>query len=247
MKIIIFGAAGGTGRELVKQALAQGHQVTAFVRDSKQSTDNNPNLRVVAGDVRDYATVRDAIAGQDAVISALGTKARVGLVIALVVACQFLAPETAILAWLVRLVIPAGIILLFSRRNPVLSLGAENIVRAMKELGVRRLVWQSALGIGTSKGQLGALYNLFLSPFFLRGSFVDKEIQEKIIQESGLDWVIVRPGALTNGKLTGKYHQTNKSGYSLSTPSISRADVAEFMLKQTVEDANLRSTPGIVN
>ena len=247
MKIIIFGAAGGTGRELVKQALAQGHEVTAFVRSNKQPVQQGPGLKLVAGDVRDYASVRDAIRGHDAVISALGTKARVGLVIGLVVVCQILAPSTPLLAWLFRLVIPIGIILLFSRRNPVLSIGAKHITDAMKELGVRRLVWQSALGIGDSRGQLGALYNFFLSPFFLRGSFADKEIQEKIIQESGLDWVIVRPGALTNAQHTGKYRQIHGGGYSLATPSIPRADVADFMLKQLTDDANLHSAPGVVS
>ena len=247
MKIIIFGAGGGTGRELVKQALAQGHEVTAFVRSNNQSVPQDSKIALVAGDVRDYASVRDAIRGHDAVISALGTKARVGLVIGLVVVCQILAPSAPLLAWLFRLVIPVGIILLFSRRNPVLSIGAKNITDAMKELGVRRLVWQSALGIGDSKGQLGALYNFFLSPFFLRGSFADKEAQERIIRESGLDWIIVRPGGLTNGPLTGKYHQTNKAGYSLATPSISRADVADFMLKQLTDDANLHSAPGVVS
>lgn len=230
MKILIFGAAGRTGRELVKQARAQGHEVTPF-----------------KGDVRDYAAVREQIPGHDAVVSALGTKARVGLVIALVVACQFLAPEATILAWLVRLIIPIGIVLLFSRRNPVLSIGAKNIVRAMKESGVRRLVWQSALGIGSSRGQLGAWYNFFLIPFFLRGSFADKEVQEKIIRESGLDWVVVRPGGLTNGPRTGKYHQTTKTGYAFATPTISRADVADFILKQVADDSNLHTAAGIIN
>lgn len=247
MKILIFGAAGKTGRELVKQALEQGHEVSAFVRNVPRVVPAADRLEFFTGDVRDENMVREAVRGQDAVISALGTRARVGPVIALVMLCQLLAPELPPLSWMVRLVIPTLLILAFSKRNPVLSIGARNIVNAMKENGVKRLVWQSALGVGNSKGQLGALYNFFLIPFFLRGSFADKEVQEKIIRESGLDWVIVRPGALTNGKLTGNYHQKNKSGYTFFTPSISRADVAEFMLKQTGDDSNLHSAVGIAS
>lgn len=73
MKIVIFGASGGTGRELVNQALAQGHEVTAFVRNP-QSITGRERLRVVVGDARDATAVSSAIAGQDAVLSALGAR-----------------------------------------------------------------------------------------------------------------------------------------------------------------------------
>ncbi len=73
MKILIFGATGGTGRELVKQGLALGHHITAFVRDPKSLT-TNKNLTVLVGDVLKQDDVEKAIEGQDAVISALGNK-----------------------------------------------------------------------------------------------------------------------------------------------------------------------------
>lgn len=72
MRVVIFGASGQTGRILVDQALAAGHAVTAFVRDSARLPVAHPRLRVVQGDVRDGAAVAGAIAGQDAVLSALG-------------------------------------------------------------------------------------------------------------------------------------------------------------------------------
>jgi putative NADH-flavin reductase len=71
MKIVIFGASGGTGRELVKQALAQGHEVTVFVRNPAAFTGGD-RLRVVVGDALDAKAVAQAIPGQDAVLSALG-------------------------------------------------------------------------------------------------------------------------------------------------------------------------------
>lgn len=72
MRLLIIGATGGTGRELVQQALAQGHQVTAFVRDPAKLQIEHANLRIAQGDVLDYATVEAAMRGQEAVLSALG-------------------------------------------------------------------------------------------------------------------------------------------------------------------------------
>jgi putative NADH-flavin reductase len=72
MKVLVIGAAGKSGEALVNEALAAGHQVTAFVRGAAQY--KKANVRVVAGDVLDAAAVDVAVAGQDAVIDALGGK-----------------------------------------------------------------------------------------------------------------------------------------------------------------------------
>ena len=72
MRIAVFGAAGRTGREVVRQALARGHEVTAFVRDAGHlGVDGDPALRIVSGDARDRAAVDDALAGADAAISVM--------------------------------------------------------------------------------------------------------------------------------------------------------------------------------
>ena len=74
MKVAIFGATGGTGRELVKQAIEEGHEVTAFARKPEKLNDLwHQDLRVVQGDVTDYNAVERAVIGQDAVLSALGS------------------------------------------------------------------------------------------------------------------------------------------------------------------------------
>jgi putative NADH-flavin reductase len=72
MKLTIFGATGRTGQHLVKQALQRAHQVTAFTRASEKLDASDENLRVVRGDVQDAASVDQAVAGADAVVSALG-------------------------------------------------------------------------------------------------------------------------------------------------------------------------------
>src|SRR5688572_18093218 len=72
MKIVVFGASGQTGRLLVEQALAAGHEVTALVRDPSKLAVRHERLRVLQGDVQDAGAVAGAVAGQDAVLSALG-------------------------------------------------------------------------------------------------------------------------------------------------------------------------------
>ena len=204
MKLAIFGSTGRTGRELVAQALAQGHEVTAFARAPEKVALQHERLRVLPGDVMDYAAVEQTIAGQSAVLSALGSPTL--------------------------------------KANTVQSEGTRHIIRAMGQHGVRRFICETSLGVGDSHGQPGFVFTYLVQTTFLKHVFADKEIQERYIRESELEWVIVRPGALTNGARAGKYrHGLDKS----IAGKISRADVAEFMLRQLTEDTYLRRTPAI--
>lgn len=74
MKLIVFGSTGTIGRQLVAQALDQGHEVTAFARDPEAAARQHPGRspRIVQGDVLDPASVERAVAGHDAVLCALG-------------------------------------------------------------------------------------------------------------------------------------------------------------------------------
>jgi putative NADH-flavin reductase len=76
--VLIVGATGGTGRQLVAQALERGHEVTALVRNPARLGIEHPRLKVVRGDVLDYASVEAAVRGQEAVVSALGHKRFIG-------------------------------------------------------------------------------------------------------------------------------------------------------------------------
>jgi putative NADH-flavin reductase len=70
VRIAVFGASGRTGRHVVQQAVARGHEVTAFVRDPSR-LDAPAGALVIVGDARDAAVVAEAVAGRDAVISVL--------------------------------------------------------------------------------------------------------------------------------------------------------------------------------
>jgi putative NADH-flavin reductase len=207
MRILIFGATGGTGRRLVDQALERGHQVTAFVRNPAKLSLRHTLLRIVEGDVQRAETIRAAVPGHDAVLSALGHIS--------------LGPTT------------------------LLSTAAQEIVRTMQAHDVRRLLWESALGVGATKGQLGPLYNWLLIPILLRHNFADKERQEQIVRSSSLDWTIVQPASLTNGPRTGAYHAGPRACAGRPFPRISRADVAHFMLEELSARAFVRQSVAI--
>lgn len=248
MKLLIFGATGGTGRALVEQALEQGHIVTAFARDPAKVRSAHQNLTVVRGNMLDYNSVEAALKGQDAVLSALGIRLPVGILVLLTFACQILARAMALsgpAGWSVRIGAPVLALLILSRRSTALSDGTKNIVQAMEKRGVQRLICESSLGVGDSKGRLGILYNLVVIPLLLRNVFADKEVQEQIIQASRLAWVIVRPTALTNGPRKSIYRVGTDIGHWFFPTKISRADVADFMLKQLTDDTYLRKTPGV--
>jgi nucleoside-diphosphate-sugar epimerase len=208
LRVLVIGATGGTGRQLVQCALEQGHQVTAFVRDPSKLQIEHENLRVVKGDVLDYASVEPAMRGQSAVLCALGHK-------------RFFYP------------------------NKIQSNGMRNILRAMNACDVPRLICETALGIGNSVGRLGLPHTFFILPLILPFYMWDKLRQEEVITASDRDWVIVRPGVLTNGEARGSYRHGPRVGSYLWPVKISRADVADFMLKQLTDDTYVGVAPGV--
>jgi nucleoside-diphosphate-sugar epimerase len=129
--------------------------------------------------------------------------------------------------------------------NRVLSDGTANILGAMKMCNVPRLVCESSLGVGNSVGRLGLLFTFLVVPLILPFIFYDKVRQEKLIEESETDWVIVRPAVLTNAPGRGQYRHGRNIGNYLWTNRIARANVADFMLKQLTDDDYIGSAVGV--
>jgi putative NADH-flavin reductase len=201
MKLLLIGSTGRTGKELVSQALSQGHSVTAFARNPSKLGIAHESLRVVQGDVLHSPDVENAVKGHDAVLVSIGA-------------------DTA--------------------KTTLREDATRNIVNAMEQSGVRRLVVQSVLGIGQSWQNL-SLFTRCVASTFLRHAFADHAKQEAVIESSDLDWVIVRPPRLTEMRATGAY----RHGYDVSDRAISRCDVAAFMLQCVSDDTYLKQTPGI--
>ena len=119
------------------------------------------------------------------------------------------------------------------------------LVDAMRERGVRRLVAVTGLGAGDSRGKLGLLYDGLVFPLVLKRVYDDKDVQEQMIRASGLDWTIVRPGLLRSGRATGRARAlTNPADWT--TGSVTRANVAAFLVREAFERRFVGQTPLLI-
>ena len=130
-------------------------------------------------------------------------------------------------------------------KGTVRSEGTRNIVRAMEKVSVRRFVCLSTLGVGDSWGNLGFFWKYVMFSGLLRKAYADHVQQEHCVKQSNLDWTIVRSGAFTDGQRTGLYHHGFSGTDKKGKLEISRADVADFMLKQLTDDTYHHRTPGL--
>jgi uncharacterized protein YbjT (DUF2867 family) len=175
MKVLVLGATGGSGRAAVEALLAQGHEVTAFARSGESLRSLAGALRVFVGDAADEAAVARAVEGQDAVIVALGIR------------------ESAM-----------SVRLRGSRGTPldIRSRGTRHAISAMRRHGVRRLVVQTSYGVGETRALLPWKYKLIFR-LLLRDQIADTEVQEGLVRDSGLDWVLAQPVNLTDAEEEG--------------------------------------------
>ena len=208
MRVLVFGATGLTGEKLVEYASWQGHLVTAFVRDPAHAP-FEADVRVRAGDVTDPRAVANTIAGQDAVLCALGAATPI-------------------------------------RRSPSLVEGVRHITSAMSASGLTRLVYLSFLGVPGGRHQLSALGRYVVAPILLHNIAADHAAKERLIRESGLDWTIVRPPRLTNGPRTGTTRHGEQIHARQVVPRVSRADVADLMVRALDDPASVHRALAIL-
>ncbi|MEO7308290.1 MAG: SDR family oxidoreductase [Ferruginibacter sp.] len=201
MKILILGASGLTGRLMVAKALEQQHEVTALVRDPLKLQIAHEKLTIIAGDALDKEVLLKALAGQDAVLSALGRGKSL-------------------------------------RSLNLITNAVNELIPAMLQLNVKRLIFLSALGVGETFVQANLLQKIIFRTL-LRSLFADKTNAEKQIHSSSLDWTLVYPVVLTDGPGTGKY-QTGEVLPMKGMPKISREDVADFMIRQLTDSTWLK-------
>lgn len=202
MKLLIVGATGGTGRQLLAQALDGRHDVTAYVR-SAASMRPQPGLTITQGQLGDETALAAAMHGRDAVISTIGRGK------------SFNSEH------------------LIERSVPPL-------IAAMRSAGVRRLLFLSALGVGDSFQDSPLLPRIFFRTL-LRGIYADKLAGDRLIRATDLEWTIVQPSVLTDGPQTGNYRHGERLALS-GMPSISRADVAHFLLDRIGDASTVGKT-----
>lgn len=174
-----------------------------------------PGAEITVGTPYDYDTVKKAIDGCDAVISTLN-----------------LFP------------VSQGLFSKPSQPLDVMSVAMRNTVRLMKEKGIRRIVLMTAMGVGDSSGQMPWFFALLVKISSIRFVYADHAVQEKVLEESGLEWTIVRPVALRDdNKDLAVMHNLNGNGRI--TSFISRNAVAHFMLDCIEKGEFIRQKPAI--
>ena len=129
-------------------------------------------------------------------------------------------------------------------RKPVtvFSEGAKNVIEAMTHSAANLLICVTGIGAGDSKNHGGFFYDKIFNPLLLKTIYEDKDRQEELVRNSDLEWVVVRPGFLTNKPLTGNYRALTEL-QGVTAGKISRADVAHFILSEIKEKAYLFKTP----
>jgi putative NADH-flavin reductase len=128
------------------------------------------------------------------------------------------------------------------RSVDVFSKGMTSVLAAMQKASDMKIVSVSGIGAGDSRGHGGFIYDWIVQPLLLRTIYEDKDRQEALLKASGADWMIVRPGMLTNGPETRRYKVlTDLTG--VTAGKISRADVADFILNQLADPTYFKQTP----
>jgi putative NADH-flavin reductase len=114
---------------------------------------------------------------------------------------------------------------------PVLSVGNINIISAMQKHKIKRLITQSAYGALDSYKKLPFYYKI-IHKLLLGPMSKDKNIMEREVMKSDLDWTIIRPVRLTSGSAKGKFRTGDVNLHLGLNPRVSRSDVAAFIIDE---------------
>ena len=214
-RILILGATGRTGSHLLQQALEAGYEVNVLVRDSNKLTLKHKKLRIFEGTPTDVNALTAAMEGCDAILSTLNISRKSDF------------PWSAI-------VTPADF----------LSQTATNIVKLAPVLNIARVIALSAVGVGETRNDIPVWFRWLVDHSNIGVTYKDHERQEKIFAQSDLKFTILRPVGLTN---SNKVSEVRVSFNNEPKPSltISRQDVARFILKELAKDLYVYKMPVI--
>lgn len=208
MKLVVLGATGGTGLEIVRQAIQRGHSVTAFVRSPERLKEFGDRITIAQGDLLNSAELESVIRGHEAVVSGFGPRVPIAKA-------------------------DANLLQQFSAA----------LTRAMVHAGVRRVVVESVAFLFRDS-IMPPTY--ILGRLFFPGIVADSAAMEEVFQKSGLDWTIVRPPQLTDKPYAGHY-RVREGHLPWFGFKISRADVADFMVKAVEDRSSIRKIVGVSN
>lgn len=110
--------------------------------------------------------------------------------------------------------------------------GIELIIKLMEHEGIKRFIYLSSIGAGSSRYFMRPVVRFLLADIFLNVPLSDHTINEEHIMKSKLQWTLVRPGGLTDGPITGNSFYGCEKTILKGSPKISRSNVASFMIRQ---------------
>lgn len=208
MRLVVLGATGSTGLEIVRQAIQHGHAITALVRSPDRLQEFATGITIQQGDLLNSMDLGHAIQDHDAVLSAFGPRLPIS-----------------------------------KQDTDLLQRFAVALTSAMLRTGVRRAVVESVAFL--FKDSIVPPSYLFGRLFFPT-VVADASAMERVFKESGLDWTMVRPPQLTDKPYTGKYRVLER-GLPMFGFKISRADVADFMIKAAEDPSSIHKIIGVSN
>lgn len=213
MKLLVLGATGRTGRELVKHALAAGHEVAALVRNPDAITTRNPALTIITGSPENMSDVDQAMAGCAAVLVALNNN------------------RSSDAPW-AKPVSPPRLI----------ETSVWNAVAAMASHDIRRILILSAAGVGDSFAAAPWLMRVLIRKTNLAHTYRDHEAVDAYIRATDIDWTLVRAVGLSNSE-TDRRLVVSDGHHPRPGMTISRSRVARFMLDGLEDSSLYRQSP----
>jgi putative NADH-flavin reductase len=208
MKLVVLGATGGTGLELVRQGIERGHSVTALVRSPEKLNGFRDRLNLIQGNLLDNGELESVIQGHDAVVSGFGPRLPVS-----------------------------------KDDRHLLQQFAVALTSAMTQARVKRVIVESVAFL---------FKDSFMPPAYLLGKLLfpgivaDASEMERIFAQSELDWTMVRPPELTDKPYTGKY-RVREGHLPRFGFKVSRADVADYMIRAAENHSSIRKIVGVCN
>lgn len=213
--ILLLGATGRTGQEVLGMALTRGFNVHVLVRNPDKLRYNSQNLKVFQGDARDPKDVSAAMTGVGYIVSCLNISRKSDY------------PWSAL------------------RTPPdFLSETMKNILQVAKAQGIKRLIFTSAWGVAESRPFIPSWFAWLIDNSNISAAYLEHERQEALVKASDMDWTIVRPVGLINSSCARptRVFLENKAKPALT---ISRRNAAGFMLDSLESGKYIRQIPVI--